>query len=93
MEGEAADYYAVLGVSRNASNEEIKKAYRKLAIRWHPDKNKERQEQATERFKAISEAYEVLSNEEKRRLYDSTARSTDPRWRRCFLARHVVALG
>lgn len=67
------DYYAVLGVARTATADEIKKAYRKLAIKWHPDKNKEREGQATERFKAISEAYEVLSNAEKRRLYDLSA--------------------
>jgi len=63
------DYYAVLGVSRNASQEEIKKAYRRLARQYHPDLNRGDQG-AAERFKEINEAYEVLGDEEKRRRYD-----------------------
>jgi len=62
------DYYDVLGVSRNASLEEIKKAYRKLALEWHPDRNKS--SQAEERFKEINEAYEVLSDPGKKAAYD-----------------------
>jgi molecular chaperone DnaJ len=62
------DYYEVLGVSRNASVEEIKKAFRKLAMRYHPDRNKE--DGAEARFKEIGEAYEVLSDSEKRAAYD-----------------------
>ena len=62
------DYYDILGVSRNASKEEIKKAYRKLALKWHPDKNKSAE--AEEKFKEINEAYEVLSNQQKRKTYD-----------------------
>lgn len=62
------DYYEVLGVDRDASKDEIKKAYRKLALKYHPDRNKA--EDASDRFKEISEAYGVLSDEEKRRLYD-----------------------
>src|SRR3990172_7820236 len=62
------DYYDVLGVSRNASAEEIKKAFRKLAMRYHPDRNKE--DGAEARFKEIGEAYEVLSDSEKRAAYD-----------------------
>jgi len=62
------DYYDVLGVSRDASLEEIKKAYRKLALEWHPDRNKS--SEAEERFKEINEAYEVLSDPEKKTAYD-----------------------
>ncbi len=63
------DYYEVLGVSRDASQEEIKKAYRRLALKYHPDRNKSKE--AEEKFKEISEAYAVLSDPEKRRLYDT----------------------
>lgn len=63
-----ADYYDVLGVSRNASAEEIKKAFRRLAFQYHPDRNKSTG--AEERFKEINEAYEVLSDSEKRTAYD-----------------------
>lgn len=63
------DYYALLGVSRDADQEEIKKAYRRLARRYHPDVNKD-DEEAAERFKEITRAYEVLGDPEKRRRYD-----------------------
>ena len=63
------DYYEVLGVSKNASEQEIKKAYRKLAIKYHPDRN-EGDTKAEDKFKEAAEAYEVLSNAEKRSRYD-----------------------
>ncbi len=63
------DYYSILGVSRNATQDEIKKAYRKLALKYHPDRNKGNPE-AEERFKEINEAYAVLSDPDKRRQYD-----------------------
>jgi molecular chaperone DnaJ len=63
------DYYEVLGVSKNASKDDIKGAYRKLALKYHPDRNKE--PGAEEKFKEISEAYAVLSDDEKRKRYDT----------------------
>lgn len=63
------DYYEVLGVSKSANESEIKKAYRQLAIKYHPDKNPDNKE-AEEKFKEAAEAYEVLSNPEKRQKYD-----------------------
>ncbi len=63
------DYYEILGVPRNASQEEIKKAFRRLARKYHPDINKD--PSAQEKFKEINEAYQVLSDPEKRRLYDT----------------------
>jgi molecular chaperone DnaJ len=65
---EKRDYYEVLGVQRNASKDEIKDAYRKLALQYHPDRNKS--PEAEEKFKEISEAYAVLSDDEKRQQYD-----------------------
>lgn len=63
------DYYEVLGVSKGASRDEIKKAYRKLAIKYHPDKNQGNRE-AEEKFKEATESYEVLSDDKKRQAYD-----------------------
>src|ERR671937_1982036 len=63
------DYYEVLGVQKNASKEEVKNAYRKLALQYHPDRNKS--SGAEEKFKEISEAYAVLSDDEKRKRYDT----------------------
>jgi DnaJ-class molecular chaperone len=64
------DYYAVLGVPKTAAEKDIKSAYRKLARKWHPDANPENPKQAEEKFKEISEAYEVLGDPEKRKKYD-----------------------
>jgi len=63
------DYYQILGVQRNSSAEEIKKAYRKMALQHHPDRNHDNPE-AEEIFKEASEAYSVLGNSEKRKIYD-----------------------
>jgi len=66
----AKDYYQVLGVGRNASDDEIKKAYRKLAMKYHPDRNHGKEKWANEKFKEINEAYGVLGDPGKRRQYD-----------------------
>ncbi|MEQ1852199.1 MAG: DnaJ domain-containing protein, partial [Chthoniobacteraceae bacterium] len=63
------DYYELLGVERSASADEIKKAYRKLAVKFHPDKNPD-DKSAEEKFKEIGAAYEILSDPEKRAAYD-----------------------
>src|ERR671937_1067708 len=63
------DYYEVLGVQKNASKEEVKNAYRKLALQYHPDRNKAAGSE--DKFKEISEAYAVLSDDEKRKRYDT----------------------
>ena len=65
------DYYEVLGVPKNAAPDDIKSAYRRLARQYHPDVNKDNPKAAEEKFKEISEAYEVLADEEKRRRYDA----------------------
>src|SRR5258708_39639737 len=62
------DYYEILGVSKSASLDEIKKAYRKLALEFHPDRNKTKEGEG--KFKEVTKAFEVLSNEEKRKTYD-----------------------
>lgn len=65
-----SDYYDILGVSKGASNEELKKAYRKQALEWHPDRHKDEKEAAEKRFKEINEAYQILSDPQKRSAYD-----------------------
>uniref|UniRef100_A0A7S4P6X8 J domain-containing protein n=1 Tax=Guillardia theta TaxID=55529 RepID=A0A7S4P6X8_GUITH len=65
------DYYKVLGVSRDCTADEVRKAYRKLALKLHPDKNPNNREEAERKFKLLSEAYDVLSDPNKRKMYDT----------------------
>lgn len=67
---EKRDYYEVLGVSRTASADEIKSAYRKAAMKWHPDRNPTQKAEAEAKFREASEAYAVLSDSNKRSAYD-----------------------
>ena len=69
--GTQRDYYEVLGISRSASVEEIKSSYRKAALKWHPDRNPDNKQQAEEKFRECTEAYSVLSDAEKRQVYDT----------------------
>lgn len=64
------DYYKILQVDKNANDDDLKKAYRKLAMKWHPDKNPNNKKDAEAKFKQISEAYDVLSDPQKRAVYD-----------------------
>ena len=64
------DYYKILGLNNNASNDEIKKAYRRLAMQYHPDRNHGKEEWASDKFKEINEAFTVLGDPKKRRQYD-----------------------
>jgi len=68
---EKKDYYELLGVDKDADQKTIKKAYRKLALKWHPDKNPDNAEEAEAKFKEIGEAYEVLKDPKKRKTYDN----------------------
>lgn len=74
----AKDYYNILGVNKNATEEEIKKSYRKLAMQYHPDKNQGKEKWANEKFKEINEAFGVLGDPEKRRQYDTFGRVGNP---------------
>ncbi len=67
---EKKDYYEILGVSKTATDDEIKKAYRKMAKKWHPDANPDNKQEAEKKFKEVNEAYEVLSDSQKRKMYD-----------------------
>jgi len=64
------NYYKVLGIQPNATSAEIDAAYKKLSTQWHPDKNKEKRQEAEKKFHEISEAYDVLSNKNRRSHYD-----------------------
>ena len=64
------DYYEVLGVSKTATDEDLKKAYRKLAKKYHPDANPDNKKEAESKFKEVNEAYETLSDKQKRAMYD-----------------------
>jgi len=66
------DYYAILAVNRTATTEDIKKAFRKLALQYHPDRNPQNPVEAEGKFKEISEAYKLLSDGRRRHLYDMT---------------------
>ncbi len=72
------DYYQTLGVPKNASEADIKKAYRKLAMQYHPDRNPGKEEWANQKFKEINEAYGVLGDEKKRKQYDQFGTVGDP---------------
>lgn len=73
------DYYEILGVKKDATKADIKSAYRKSALKWHPDKNQNNKKEAEEKFKEINEAYQVLSDEQKRKTYDQFGHSAfDP---------------
>ncbi|NXL45514.1 DNJB8 protein, partial [Podilymbus podiceps] len=68
------DYYEVLGLKKSASQDDVKKSYHKLALKWHPDKNPRNKEEAEKKFKAVAEAYEVLSDPQKRLIYDRSVK-------------------
>ena len=72
-----SDYYDILGVSKGATDAEIKSAYRKQALEWHPDKHKDDKEAAEKRFKEINEAYQILSDKQKRVAYDQHGHAAD----------------
>lgn len=71
------DYYDILGVSKSSSAEEIKKAYRKLALKYHPDRNGKDDKEAEKKFKEVNEAYQVLSDPQKKSQYDQFGRTFD----------------
>ena len=64
------DYYEILGVNKSADEREIKKAYKRLAMKYHPDKNQDNKAEAEEKFKEVKEAYEILTDPQKKAAYD-----------------------
>ncbi|NXX18578.1 DNJB8 protein, partial [Podargus strigoides] len=82
------DYYKVLGLQKSASQNDIKKSYHKLALKWHPDKNLSNKEEAEKKFKAVAEAYEVLSDPQKRSLYDKSVKESRSRRGRSGMRGH-----
>jgi curved DNA-binding protein CbpA len=68
------NYYDILEIDKNSDENEIKKSYRKLAVKWHPDKNPDNKDDAEKKFKEISEAYQVLSDPQKREIYEKALR-------------------
>src|SRR5208283_4814350 len=69
--GQQRDYYEILRAARTASVDEIKAAYRQAALKWHPDRNQEHKEEAVMRFRERTEAYSILSDAQKRQIYDT----------------------
>ncbi|NWR49872.1 DNJ6B protein, partial [Regulus satrapa] len=82
------DYYKVLELQENASQVDIKKSYHKLALKWHPDKNPRNKEEAEKKFKEIVEAYETLSDPQKRSLYDKFVEESRARRERAAVDRN-----
>ncbi|XP_074692679.1 dnaJ homolog subfamily B member 8 [Strix aluco] len=70
------DYYEVLGLQKSASQDDVRKSYHKLALKWHPDKNPSNKEEAEKKFKAVAEAYKVLSDPQKRLCYDRSVKES-----------------
>lgn len=71
MSSPRKDYYKILGIPKTASDEDIRRAYKRLALKWHPDKNQNNREEAEQKFKEIAEAYAMLTDKQKRARYDS----------------------
>ena len=72
---ESDDYYQVLGLNRDASSDDIKRNYRKLSLKYHPDRNPDQKDECERIFKRIGEAYNVLSDDSKRRIYNQVGKS------------------
>merc|ERR1719420_789187 len=75
-QSEDDDYYRILGVAKDVSEDGLKRAYKRQALRWHPDKNQHRAAQASERFKKVAEAYQALSDRKSRAAYNNRRRHT-----------------